>query len=185
MSYSFTGGRSRREKVQEKSMSMSRSSFALRVLEGRAGRRPGREQRAVYAHSHHAGPPRTARLQGWTPSSHCCRRPPLQGCVQPGEPLPTAPWLPLLQGARALGGGGVEAASCQHGSLADWTLGLSPLCPAQPGGLRHLPQTAPGSAPQTWAESLSFTFLSFCVHSSLDSDPAGPGSSPSSPPSLG
>ena len=36
MSYSFTGGRSRREKVKEKSMSMSRSNFALRILEGRA-----------------------------------------------------------------------------------------------------------------------------------------------------
>lgn len=79
----------------------------------------------------------------------------------------------------------MKAASCQHGSLADWILSLSPLCPAQPGGLRHLPQTALGSVPQTWAESLSFTFLSFWVHSSLDSDPTGPGSSPSSPPSLG
>lgn len=32
MSYSFTGGRSKRENVNEKSRSMSRSSFALRVL---------------------------------------------------------------------------------------------------------------------------------------------------------
>lgn len=32
MSYSFTGGRSKRENVNEKSKSMSRSSFALRVL---------------------------------------------------------------------------------------------------------------------------------------------------------
>lgn len=35
MSYSLTGGRSRREKVKEKSRSISRSSFALRVLETR------------------------------------------------------------------------------------------------------------------------------------------------------
>ena len=35
MSYSFTGGRSRREKVKEKSRSISRSSFVLRVLETR------------------------------------------------------------------------------------------------------------------------------------------------------
>lgn len=35
MSYSFTGGRSKKENVNEKSRSMSRSNFVLRVLENK------------------------------------------------------------------------------------------------------------------------------------------------------
>lgn len=151
MSYSFTGGRARREKVKEKSMSMSRSSFVLRILEGRArmgtgvgeetgaGRRPqpGGQGCSVTT----LGPPVDSEAAGPNPHLPLLSVPLslLWGCVLRGEPPPASPWLPLLQRAGTLGGGGVgKAASCQHSSLADQTLSLSPLCPARPGGLRHL-----------------------------------------------
>lgn len=41
MSYSFTGGRSKRENVKEKSRSMSRSSLVLRTLQNKVGTRQG------------------------------------------------------------------------------------------------------------------------------------------------